>query len=41
MATVGDALHLAIASAADATLVTLDKKQARAGELLQLRAVLL
>jgi hypothetical protein len=37
----GDALHLAIASAAGATLVTLDKGQSRAGELLQLQTMLL
>jgi hypothetical protein len=37
----GDALHLAIASAAGATLVTLDKKQACAGELLQVKTLLL
>jgi predicted nucleic acid-binding protein len=37
----GDALHLAVASAADATLVTLDKSQARAGELLRLKTLLL
>ena len=37
----GDALHLAIVSAADATLVTLDRGQARAGELLQLKTILL
>lgn len=37
----GDALHLAIASGADATLVTFDTKQARAGELLQVRTLLL
>lgn len=37
----GDALHLAIAFGADATLVTFDKKQARAGELLQVQTLLL
>jgi predicted nucleic acid-binding protein len=37
----GDALHLAIASAAGATIVTLDKGQARAGALLQVPSLLL
>ncbi|HEX8217491.1 MAG TPA: type II toxin-antitoxin system VapC family toxin [Allosphingosinicella sp.] len=36
-----DALHLAVASAADATLVTLDRKQARAGEMLGIETLLL
>jgi predicted nucleic acid-binding protein len=37
----GDALHLAIASTAGATIVTLDKGQARAGELLRVPILLL
>ncbi|HZF93624.1 MAG TPA: type II toxin-antitoxin system VapC family toxin, partial [Allosphingosinicella sp.] len=37
----GDALHLAIAAAADATLVTFDRKQARAAESLGVRILLL
>jgi predicted nucleic acid-binding protein len=37
----GDALHLAIASAAGATLVTLDKGQASAAKLLQVKTLLL
>jgi predicted nucleic acid-binding protein len=37
----GDGLHLAIASAAGAKLVTLDKKQAHAGEMLQVPTLLL
>jgi hypothetical protein len=37
----GDALHLAIASGASAKLVTLDKAQARAGKMLELRTLLL
>lgn len=37
----GDALHLAIAAAAGATLVTFDRKQARAGETLGVRTLLL
>lgn len=37
----GDALHLAMALAADATLVTLDKGQARASQMLRIRNLLL
>jgi predicted nucleic acid-binding protein len=37
----GDALHLAIAASSDATIVTLDKAQARAGALLQVKTLLL
>ncbi len=37
----GDALHLAIAAMADATLVTFDRKQARAGEMVGVRTLLL
>lgn len=37
----GDALHLAVASAAGATLVTLDRKQARGGETVQVPTLLL
>jgi predicted nucleic acid-binding protein len=37
----GDALHLAVAAAANATLVTFDRKQARGGEMLGLNTLLL
>jgi hypothetical protein len=37
----GDALHLAICEVADVTLVTLDKVQARAGQFLGLKTLLL
>ena len=37
----GDALHLAIAEAANATLVTLDKRQAKAGAALGVATLLL
>ncbi|HEX8363961.1 MAG TPA: type II toxin-antitoxin system VapC family toxin [Allosphingosinicella sp.] len=37
----GDALHVAVASGANATLVTLDRKQARAGEMLGIPTLLL
>lgn len=37
----GDALHLSVAAAAEAVLVTLDKGQARAGWMLRIRTLLL
>jgi hypothetical protein len=37
----GGALHIALASASNATLVTLDRKQARAGEMLGIQTLVL